>query len=153
MPEALPSLAGVLAEHGWSLADGALARGWRETAVLEQGLRALSRTKAIRANAGAAEKLEALLDQCSLVGQSLTLAGDQRGLKLQGAIGDETKYDAHHHAAISVEPPRGAPVRIVAPGVIAQHGGAVIVKADVALKRGAAKPGKAPARRKRGKDA
>jgi hypothetical protein len=150
MPEALPSLAGVLAEHGWSLADGALARGWRETAVLERDLRALGRTQAIRANTGAAEKLTALIDQCLLVGQSLKLAADQRGLSLQGAIGDEAKYDAQHHAAIGVEPLRGAPVKIVAPAVVAGLGGAVIVKADVALKRGAAKPGKAPTRRKRG---
>ena len=110
MPEALPSLAGVLAEHGWSLADSALARGWRETAVLERDLRALGRTQAIRANAGAAEKLTALIDQCLLVSQSVKLAADQRGLSLQGAIGDETKYDAQHHAAIGVEPLRGAPV-------------------------------------------
>lgn len=137
MPEPLPSLIDALAEHGWSQADTALARGWRENAVLERDLRALSRTQAVRASARMAEKVAGLIDQCLLVGQSLSLAAGQRGLALLGAIGDETKFDAQRHEAQGAATARGAPVRVVAPGIVSEGRRAVLIKADVAPKRAA----------------
>ncbi|MES1203082.1 MAG: hypothetical protein ABUS57_16725 [Pseudomonadota bacterium] len=149
MPEALPSVANALAEHGWIQADTALARGWRENAVLERELRALARTQAVRSSERVAEKVAGLIEQCLLVSQSLALAGGQRGLALLGGIGDETKFDAERHAAVGAEPARGAPVRVVAPGIIAESRRAIVVKADVAPKRPPAKvrPSRAPRRR------
>jgi hypothetical protein len=138
MPEALPSLANALAEHGWIQADTALARGWRENAVLERELRLLARTQVVRSTERLAEKVAGLIDQCLLVGQSLALAGGQRGLALLGAIGDETKFDARRHTAMGAEPARGAPVRVVAPGIVSES--AVLVKADVAPKRASRSP-------------
>jgi hypothetical protein len=134
MPEPLPTVADALAEHGWSQADAALARGWRENAVLERELRALARTQPVRASARVAEKVASLLDQCLLVGQSLSLAAGQRGLSFLGHIGDEMKYDTQRHEAIGAEPRRGAPVRVVAPGIISEARRIVLVKADVAPK-------------------
>jgi hypothetical protein len=134
MPEALPSLTDALAEHGWSQADTALARGLRENAVLEHELRALARSQAVRASTRVAEKVAGVIDQCQLVGQSLTLAAGQRGMGFLGNIGDEMKFDAQHHDAIGAEPKRGAPVRVVAPGIISETRRMVVVKADVTPK-------------------
>ncbi len=134
MPEALPSVANSLAEYGWSQADTALARGLRENALLEHDLRALARTQAVRASARVAEKVAGLIDQCLLVGQSLSLAAGQRGMTFLGAIGDEMKYDAQRHETIGAEPKRGAAVRVVAPGIISEARRIVLVKADVAPK-------------------
>lgn len=136
MPKAPSSVANALAEHGWSQADAALARGWRENAVLESDLRALARTQAVRASARMAEKVAGLIDQCLLVGQSLAFVAGQRGLTLLGGVGDETRFDAQRHLAVGAEPARDAPVRIVAPGIVSQTQRSVLVKADVAPKRG-----------------
>jgi hypothetical protein len=79
----------------------------------------------------AAEKVASLVDQCLLVGQSLALAAGQRGLSFLGNVGDDVKYDAQQHEAIGADPKRGAPVRVVAPGVISEARRIVLVKADV----------------------
>lgn len=134
MREVSQTVADSLAEHGWSQADTALGRGWRENAVLERELRVLARTQAVRASARVAEKVAGLIDQCLIVGQSLSLAAGQRGLTFIGHIGEDITFDAQCHETSGVEPKRGAPMRVVAPGIISEARRVVLVKADVAPK-------------------
>ncbi len=124
-----PSAGIVLTAAAWSEADLALAEALQGDIRATTALGKVRRSAARAQTPALAEAAEALELEMFGLRQALARALKQRGFHFLGKAGDEVRFDPRRHRLVRGEALRGAPVRIVIPGVAA--GDRVLAPAEV----------------------
>jgi hypothetical protein len=124
-----PRAGPVLTAAAWSEADLALADAMQADARAASVLSKVRRGAARAQSPKLAEHAATLEVEIFALRQALARAAKQRGFTTFAKTGDEVAFDARRHRLVRGEAARGAPVRVLFPGI--QAGDRILVPAEV----------------------